>query len=49
MLADHDEDDDEAEPGSASSEATLARPEPAAFEDDDAFGAWADEPSRKMR
>ncbi|KAI0373429.1 hypothetical protein BV20DRAFT_962572 [Pilatotrama ljubarskyi] len=43
MLADHEVDEDEAQRReSTSSDATLARPDTAAFLDDDAFGPWKD-------
>ena len=49
MMADHAAEEEARARESTSSDATLARPEPAVFadEDDDAFGAWADVPSRK--
>ncbi|KAI0356389.1 hypothetical protein OH77DRAFT_1401268 [Trametes cingulata] len=43
MLANHEVDDEEAQRReSTSSDATLARPDTAAFLDDDAFGPWKD-------
>ena len=47
MLAGHAEEEEARARESTSSDATLARPDSATYEDDEVFGAWADAPSGK--